>query len=923
MLKFADLSVDMKSYENSLNSYMKLFPGSYMPLLIMFLSREGLLELEKDVDANSNRIILSVIKNEIADFLKDQHPLISLDEEDKIKEGEDLNEFLVRLYKKGYDASVFTTLLEMVIIDQATTSVSMVIDTAGSDDILDVKDSIMKYEPQMHEKAALLFFYLMIKRQTEIHHQKTYVPNTDREDKLGAVDWVLAFDDVLEKIQGYAGNKVWMQPKELTKLVLTKWKGGSIYNPFAGIGSYAVQLHMPCGESEYDFYFDRGVGNHYYAEEIDELSWAIGKLRLMAQYSDSDNYNLGDSSEWRGGVANNVISTPPFGLKITNEDGKQEFADHFVVRRGMDMVADGGLVACVVPLSFLSRKDTADVRKTMIDNQWLEAIAYLPANLFSYSSIRTAILFIRKEKHNRVILADGTTSFYGKGLDDEKVANLLYEKDLDLAVPFSASYYDSNCRMDEELPLSLYKKLRSVAYFDKIKKNDYSLAPGEYFSDIVPEIDGFSLIQLNKLTHDSAEPVKESGHGKIVKPSMLTSDIFSPLQEVDLEDGDFDESFNIITKDAILVSPFGNLRPTLFKYNGGKVAYRRDRLHAIYVDESKILPEYLLLELSKDYVTDQLRLKYKGDAISRLPLYDLLSVVIQCPEVKSQALRIEKDIVEERRLLHFAKLEKELFALKDKQHDDYVKMLRQRKHRIQQVMNEFAPAFSLLNECRKENGGILHDGDVVAARTGETVDSYFNKLANIVEKVENLVTNLVDKDHWDETEKIDIDDFVANIPKHHVSDKYEFQIFINKDKDPTDEVDETVAEGTATIGRFVLMNKGDLSTVFDNIIANASKWGFNEDNRRDYRIRIEVFNEYVEKGLAVRICISNNGTPIHPSVDRKRFFEWGYGSGTGIGTWQLKDIIEHYGGSIRLVEDVDAIAGFQTKYEIVLPLMTL
>jgi hypothetical protein len=49
------------------------------------------------------------------------------------------------------------------------------------------------------------------------------VPNTDREDKFGAVEWVLAFDGVLGKIEGYAGNKVWMQPKELTKLVLTKW----------------------------------------------------------------------------------------------------------------------------------------------------------------------------------------------------------------------------------------------------------------------------------------------------------------------------------------------------------------------------------------------------------------------------------------------------------------------------------------------------------------------------------------------------------------------------------------------------------------------------------------------------------------------------------------------------------------------------
>ena len=70
----------------------------------------------------------------------------------------------------------------------------------------------------------------------------------------------------------------------------------------------------------------------------------------------------------------------------------------------------------------------------------------------------------------------------------------------------------------------------------------------------------------------------------------------------------------------------------------------------------------------------------------------------------------------------------------------------------------------------------------------------------------------------------------------------------------------------------------------------------------------------------MRICVSNNGTPIHPSVDRKRFFDWGYGSGTGIGTWQLKDIVEHYGGTIRLNEYSEEISEFQTEYEIVLPL---
>ena len=909
MLKFADLSVDMKSYENSLNSYMKLFPGSFMPLLIMYLSREGMVNIEKDVDVNNDRVILSVSRQDVSIFLNLERPLLQLDDEDKPKKGEDLKEYAARLFKDGYNPSIFTTILEMIVLNKDCSSISLVINKEEDDDIIAVKDAIMKYEPQMLEKAALMFFFLMIKHQTETLY-------TDIDD-----EWVLAFDEVIDKVQRYAGNKVWMQPKELTKLVLTKRKGGSIYNPFAGLASYAVQLRMPCGGYSMDFYSNRGIGNYYYAEEIDELSWAIGKLRLLAYNSDSKNYNLGDSSKWRGGVANNVISTPPFGLKITNEKGEQEFADHFVIRRGMDIVAEGGLVACVVPLSFLSRKDTADVRKVMVDNRWLEAIAYLPANIFSYSNIRTAIIFIRKEEHDRVIFADGTTSFYRKALDDEKIANLLYEKDYDSRI----AYYDSDCRMEEDLPISLYKKLRSIIYFDKIKNNNYNLAPGEYFTDIVPEIEGFRLVMLKNLIHKSAEPepAKEPGHGKIIKPNMLSSDIFSSLSEQDLEDGNYDISFNVITDDALLISAFSNLKPTLFKYSGGEVVYRRNRLYALYINDNVILPEYLLLELSKDYVANQLRLKYQGDAISRLSLDDFLSIYIQCPEVESQALRIEKEIVDERKLLHFAKLEKELSALKDKQHDDYIKMLRQRKHRIQQIMNEFTPAFALLNECRMENGGVLHDNDVVAARTGETVESYFNKLGIIVEKVENLITNLVDREHWGNTEKIDIDDFVNNIPKHHVSDKYEFQVFVNRDEEVSDEEESTATNDNSVDKRIVLMNRSDLSIVFDNIIANASKWGFNEDNRRDYRIRIEVFDESIENGPAVRICISNNGTPIHPSVDRKRFFDWGYGSGTGIGTWQLKDIVEHYGGTIQLVEDTDDTAGFQTKYEIVLPLLTL
>lgn len=917
MLKFADLSVDLKSYDNSFDSLMKLIPDSYFPLLIMYLAHKDMLRLETNFDENNPCTLVSVDGETLhnffgKDFLKNviqKKP----DFEDKTDFESAFDKFVESILKDR-DIYVISPFVKLFPLIQAGKSVALVADVPEGDQVLDLINILGIKNPAPDISAALLFFsYMLLSKCHPTHYDQTLSEEEIADAK--SVDnriWVEDFEAAMNKVMSYSNNKEWMQPRELTRLILSKYHSGSIYNPFAGVASYAVQLHMPYGEGDY-YYIKSSIGDYYYADEINELTWAVGKLRLMALCSDSRNYVLGDSSEWREGVANNVISTPPFGIKITNEKGEMEFADHFVIRRGMDMVVDGGLVACVVPLSFLSRKDTEDVRRTIVDNKWLEAIVYLPENIFAFSKIRTAILFIRKEEHNRVILADGTTSVYKRNkvniIDDEVIANLLPEGNYDPEFPL----YDSNdFRMVDDLPLSLYKKLRSVVYFDRIQENEYNLAPGDYFTNIIPEIEGFHLLQLKSLVKSTTKTASEKGEGKIIKPSMLSSDPFTPLTEEGLEFGGYDKPYNIISEDALLVSAFSNLRPTLFRYNGGKVAYRRDLLHAIYIDSNKILPEYLLWELTKGYVADQLRLKYKGDAIIRLSLDDFLSIYIQVPNLKSQ----EKKIYEDQKILHFAKIEKELSVLKDKQHDDYVKMLRQRKHRIQQVMNEFAPAFSLLDKCREKNGGILRDDDIVAARTGETVSSYFNKLHHILSKVENLVTYLVDKEHWDSPAYINIDSFVDNIPQHHLSDKFDIQTL--HDHDVYIEEEGEIID--LNNDRFININEDDLAIIFDNIIANASKWGFTDSIRRDYRIRIDVSDTSIGGKSAVRICISNNGNPIHESVDRKRFFDWGYGSGTGIGTWQLKDIVEHYGGTIKLNENPEEASGFVTEYEIILPL---
>ena len=918
MLKFADLRVDMKSFEKSLDSFMKLFPNTYLPLLIMYLSREGLLRVESDVDDNDPRALLRITAKEIVGFFGIT--------EQSIKEHTSLGDLTASLL--GLDFSNEAWLKEYVIdcwlpcanmikrlLEFKSLNCTLVIDRIDNKDLDKVKEILCANSAKYEDTAAFWLFceFLILQCPTITENSRVF----DKQD------CARLFDSILEKQQRFFKDTIYMQPHNLTRIILSQYNGGSVYNPFAGLASYHIEMahglrKEGCGFYNYDTHYDErnSLGEHYYAEEIDELTWAIGKLRLMFNHMDSPNYILGDSTKEFEGVVNNILCTPPFNQQIDNENGEKEFADHFVLRRGVKMLADDGMMAVVVPMSFFNRRDSFDIRKDLISRHLLTRVVFLPENIFPNTRISTAIIFVEKNSKNaHVKFVDATKMLINRSMLDITAISNLIEHNEHPMDEYGFQFGENGCC--NVLTPTVFNACVSFDNYENIATNDYDLSPSNYFSCYISIPEGYKLERLERLI--SLKEILNIGFeikGKYIANSDLAKDSQLPyIDYAKLGSKMVNSNYKRLDKKSLLVSSMNELRPSLFVPQDGKDAYISPNILAFYLNDKKINAEYLVGELSKDYVKEQLRIKVMGSTLHRIKQNDILSLQILVPDGRG-FLQIEKGIVEEQKTAYLEKMGVELAELKDKRHDEYVKMLRQRKHRIQQVMNEFGPAFALLDHCRVENGGILRDSDVVAERTGETVDSYFNRLRNIVEKVEDLITNLVDKEHWEDSELIDIDGFVNVIPQQHVSDKYKFQVFINRDV----EIEE---EGEVDLNdvRLVKANKNDLSIVFENIIANAAQWGFTEAIRRDYTIRIEVFDTYLENGQAVKICISNNGTPIHPSVDRKRFFDWGYGSGTGIGTWQLKDIVEHYGGTIQLREYPDEISGFQTEYEIVLPLI--
>lgn len=915
MLKLSDLCVDFKSFENTLTSFLKLFPNSYIPLFIMYLSKEGLLSIEKnDNETNHSNILLSVSKDEIVEFMRMNPTCL-----DGVKTMLDLyrNYFNIKSDVDLSDLELSICYAFSDMINEMTNDVetySLIYHSEGNENIDKIKDIIISHAPQIKEKAALWFFCKVF------IHQLPQVENFDSDLDFRTAASI--FELILERISAYSGRQEFLQPLALTRIILSQYKGGSVYNPFAGVASYHTAMSYGLSRQSDFLHYDvptwgqNDLGDNYYGEEINELTWAIGKLRLMFYGMDSSNYILGDSTKEFEGKIDNILTTPPFNLQIINENGDKEFADHFVIRRGIEMLSDNGMMAIVVPVSFFSRRDTFDIRKDLVSKHMLTNIVYLPENIFLSTRISTAILFVHKNaQRDRLKFIDATSrraSIYG--LNVSAISNLI-EHD---SYPDHEGYFTfGESGYCDELTPSVFNACVSFEDYGNIAANDYDLSPSYYFSSYIDVPEGFKLVRLKDLiSAKSPSNIYGEAEGRVILNRNLAKDYQMPYVDVDsLEDKVVNSNYFHLERKSLLVSSMNELKPSIYIPSEVEV-YVSPNVLAFYLNDKKIIAEYLVGELSKDYVKEQLRLRIMGSSVQRIKRDDILWLKILIPDGKN-ILNREKDIANERKENYLNKMGIQLNGLKDKQHEDYVKMLRQRKHRIQQVMNEFAPAFALLDKCREKNGGVLRDDDIVAARTGDTVSDYFSKLHRIIDKVEDLVTNLVDKEHWGSSALVNIDSYVDDIPQRHLSDKFDIQTFHDHDV----YIEEEGESVDLNNDRFVDINPDDLDIIFDNIIANADKWGFKDSIRRDYRIRIDVSDTSIDGNPAVRICISNNGNPIHQSVDRKRFFDWGYGSGTGIGTWQLKDIVEHYKGAIKLNENPEEKSGFVTEYEIVLPII--
>lgn len=285
-----------------------------------------------------------------------------------------------------------------------------------------------------------------------------------------------AYEYLISRFASDAGKKggEFYTPSEvavlLAKLVNPK-AGDRICDPTCGSGSLLIKVAKEIGKQNYSLS----------GQEVNGSTWALCKMNMFLH--EMDNATI----EWGNTLQNPklkegdelkkfdiVVANPPFsldkwGADKANSDKYKRFwrgippkskADYAFITHMIETTnAANGKAGVIVPHGVLFRASSeGKIRKQFIEENLLEAVIGLPANLFFGTGIPAAILIFNKSKtDNDVIFIDASREFV-----TEKTQNKLSDEHISKIT-------------DVFKKKQVIDKYSYIATYTEIKENDFNL----------------------------------------------------------------------------------------------------------------------------------------------------------------------------------------------------------------------------------------------------------------------------------------------------------------------------------------------------------------------------------------------------------------------------------------------------------------
>lgn len=255
-------------------------------------------------------------------------------------------------------------------------------------------------------------------------------------------------------------------------------KINKIYDPACGSGSLLLQAKKQFSEHI--------IEEGFFGQEINMTTYNLARMNMFLHNINYDKFDIkrGDTlinplhSDDKPFDA--IVSNPPYSIKwigsddptLINDDrfspagvlAPKSKADFAFIMHALSYLSSKGRAAIVTfPGIFYRGGAEQKIRKYLIDNNFVEAVIQLPANLFFGTSIATCILILAKNKPN-------TDTFFidaSKESEKETNNNILTQDNIDKIL----AHFDKKEELDH---------FSKAVKFDVIVENNYNLSVSSY-----------------------------------------------------------------------------------------------------------------------------------------------------------------------------------------------------------------------------------------------------------------------------------------------------------------------------------------------------------------------------------------------------------------------------------------------------------
>ncbi len=309
-----------------------------------------------------------------------------------------------------------------------------------------------------------------------------------RPSRIGNLDIIgNTYQYLIAQFASDAGKKggEFFTPAEVSELLarlMAPQPGMRIYDPTCGSGSLLIKVAEKVPDHNYSLYGQESNGGN----------WALCKMNMLIHANDTARIEWGDTINNPLLVEGDklmkfdiAVSNPPFSLDKWGQEnaGHDRFnrfwrgtppkskGDYAFITHLLESLNEHGRAGVIVPHGVLFRGSSERLlRKAFIDENLLEAVIGLPAQLFFGTGIPAAILVFNKQRTTTDILFIDASAHYADG----KKQNRLREEDLQRVVDTYTAFRAAPATVPDDQRV-LAEKYAYRASLAEVQENDYNL----------------------------------------------------------------------------------------------------------------------------------------------------------------------------------------------------------------------------------------------------------------------------------------------------------------------------------------------------------------------------------------------------------------------------------------------------------------